>query len=123
MRQSQIVGGQKIFTEFGAEFNSNLFKETFPFDKDLEMTIDNFPFLGFAFAHLFEVVKEVCLLLMSVHESELLVDYLLLTTATDEFALGEHCFIIISFYVILRFGVDIEAEKLPARQYIIEASA
>ena len=53
---------------------------------------------------------------MSIHESELLVDYLLLTTATDEFTLCEHCFIIISFYVIFRFGIDIEAEKFPARQ-------
>ena len=84
------------------------------FDEVMEMLIDKLPFLVFVPAHLLEVGKKVGFLLGLIQESELFIDERLYPDATNSLCLVQHIVVELPFHLVLRMGVDVDAEVLPA---------
>ena len=84
------------------------------FYKVIEMLINELPFLVFVTAHLLEVGEKVGLLFGLIQETELFIDKRLYPDATDCLCLVQHIVVELSFHLVLRMGVDVDSEVLPA---------
>ena len=109
----ELFGVQQILTELLAQVHIYLAKGTLPFDKVVEMLIDERPFLVFASAHLFEVGKEIGFLLGLIQETELFIDERLHSDTTDSLCLVQHIVVELPFHFVFGVGIDVDAEIFP----------
>ncbi|KGN67358.1 hypothetical protein JT26_08935 [Porphyromonas sp. COT-108 OH1349] len=77
------------------------------------MLIDDAPLLIFLSAHFQEVCKEVGFHFGSIEKTKLFIDKRLYTDTSNSFRLVQHIHVKLSLHLILRMGVDVDAEILP----------
>ena len=105
---------KQILTELFAQVHINIAKCAMTFDKVMEMLIDELPLLVFVPTHLFEVGKEVGLLLGLIQEAELFIDEGLYPDTADGLRLVQHVVVELSFHLVLGMSIDVNTEVLPA---------
>ena len=113
----QLVGGHQILFELVTEVNINLIEAALAVAELLKVEIDVLPFCVLLVGLLLEVVEEAALHLLLVEEVITLVDDALETTAAQGLGLLAHTVVIVTFALVLRLGVDVDAETLVTHNF------
>ena len=105
---------EQVIPELLAQFHGDIAKGAFAADKFLEVVVNTIPFLILFPCLSPEVGKEIDFLLVLVQEPELFIDKRLDTDTADSLCFVQHVLIEHSLLLILRLGIDVDAEEFPA---------
>ena len=110
----QLVGGQQVLAELVAEVHVDLVETALALSELLEMHVNILPLGVLLLGLLLEVGEEVTLHLLLVEEVIAFVDYALETTAAKRLGLLTHAVVVVTLALVLRLGIDVDAEGLMA---------
>jgi hypothetical protein len=105
-----LRSGQQVLTEFVTQIHVDFIEAALAVTESVEVLIDMLQLAVLLFGLHFEVGKEVALHLVSVKEVIPLIDYGLIATAAEGFSLLTHTVVVVSFTLILRLGINVNAE-------------
>ena len=105
---------QQVLTELVAQIHIDFIKAALVITESCEMLIDVLPLAVLLVCFLLEVGKEVALHLLLVKEVIPFIDYGLITAAAKGFCLLSHTVVVVTFTLVLRLGIDIDAERFMA---------
>ena len=104
----------QVIPELLAQFPGDIAKGAFAADKFLEVVVNTIPFLILFPCLSPEVGNEIDFLLVLVQSPEFFIDKRLDTDTADSLCFVQHVLIEHSLLLILRLGIDVDAEEFPA---------
>ena len=113
--QPQLMGVEQIVAETFAEFDGDVAEGTVPAREVGEVAVNRVPFFILSGAHLAEVGEKVAAHLVVVEKVELLIDKRRYAQTANRLGLFKHRAVEVTFGLVGRAGIDINAQILEPR--------
>ena len=110
----ELVGSHQELLELVAEIDIDLIEAALAVAELLEVQIDILPLRVFLVRLVLEVVEKTALHLLLVEKVIALVDDTLVATAAQGLSLLAHAVVIVTLTLVLRLGIDVDAERFMA---------
>ena len=106
-----LWGIQKILAELVAQVNGDFIETALVVAESGKVLIDVLPLAVLLVCFLLEVGKKIALHLLLVKEIISFIYYRLIATTAKGFRFLTHTFVVVLFSLVLRLGIDVDAER------------